>query len=68
MKHHLIPGDVTSEKVSCEYYILSGMESQELYICWRQDIHVRIYNNFLTEEARNSLIAQRNEGHAKNHL
>ena len=27
MKHHLIPGDTISEKFSCKYYILSGMES-----------------------------------------
>ena len=28
MKHHLILGDATSEKVSCKYCILSGMEEQ----------------------------------------
>ena len=35
MKHHLIPGDTTSELVSCKSYILSGTESRELYVCWR---------------------------------
>ena len=65
MKHHLIPGDTTSEKVSCKYYILSGMESRELYVRWRQDIHVRIYKNFPTEQARDNLVAQLVEGQAK---
>ena len=58
MKHQLIPGDTTSEKVSCKYYILSGMERRELNVRWRQDIHVRIYKNFSTEQARDNLIAQ----------
>ena len=34
MKHHLISGDTTSEKFSCKYYILNGMESWELYVRW----------------------------------
>ena len=65
MKYHLIPGDTTLEKVSCKYYILSGMESRELYVRWQQDIHVRIYKNFPTEQARDNLIAQLVEGQAK---
>ena len=65
MKHQLIPGDTTSEKVSCKFYILSGMESRELYVRWRQDIHVRIYKNFPTEQAQDNLIAQLVEGQAK---
>ena len=54
MKHHLIPGNTTSEKV--------GMENRELYVRWRQDVHVRIYKNFPTEQTRDSLIAQLVEG------
>ena len=65
IKYRLIPGDVNSEKVSCKYCILSGMESQELYACCRQDIHVRIYKNIPTKEARKRLIAQLVEGQAK---
>ena len=65
MKHHLSPGDVDSEKASCKYYILSGMESRELHVCWWQDIHVRIYKNFPTEEAQNNLIAHLIEGQVK---
>ena len=65
MKHHLIPGDVSSEEVSYEHYVLSGTESRELYVRWRQDIHVRIYKNFPTNEARKSLIVQLVEGQAK---
>ena len=65
MKHHFIPGDTDSEKVSCKCYILSGIESWELYVCWRQDIHVWIYENFPTKQARDNLIAQLVEGQAK---
>ena len=65
MKQHLIPGDTTSEKVSCKYYILGGMESRELCVRWRQDIHVWIYKNFPTDQTRDNLIAQLVEGQAK---
>lgn len=34
MKHHLITGDVNSKIVSCKYYVLSGIESWKLNICW----------------------------------
>ena len=54
-----------TEKVSCKYYILSGMESQELYVRCQKDIHVRIYTNFPTNKARDNLIAQLVEGQAK---
>ena len=53
MKHSLIPGETTSEKVSCKYYTLSKMESQELYVRWRQGIH-----NFPTKQTRDNLIAR----------
>ena len=38
MKYHRTPGNVNSEKVGCEYYIFSEMESQELYVRWRHYI------------------------------
>ena len=41
------------------------MESHGLYVRWRQDIHVQIYKNFPTKEARDNLIAQLVEGQAK---
>ena len=41
MKHKLLAGDEHSNKVSCEYYIFSaGLESKELYVRWRLDIHI----------------------------
>ena len=59
MKYKLLADEEHSEKVSCEYCILfSRLKSKELYVRWRQDIHIWICNNFPTEETRGILITQ----------
>ena len=61
----LLLGVDDSEKASCDYYIFSGLESKELYVRWRKDVHIRVYNNFPIKEARGILIAELVFGEAK---
>ena len=65
IKHRLDPDDLTSEKVSCAYYILKGTESKELYVRWRMEIDTKVCKNFTTEDARIKVVAQLMDGQAK---
>ena len=65
IKHRLDPEDLTSEKVSCAYYILKGTESKELYVRWRIDIDTKVCKNFLTEDSRIKVVVQMMDGEAK---
>jgi len=65
IKHRLDPADLTSEKVSCAYYILKGTESKELYVRWRRDIDTKVCKNFATEDSRIKVVVQMMDGEAK---
>jgi len=65
IKHRLDPDDLTSEKVSCAYYILKGTESKELYVRWRMDIDTKVCKNFTTEDSRIKVVVQMMDGEAK---
>ena len=65
IKHRLDPDDLTSEKVSCAYYILKGTESKELYVRWRMDIDTKVCKNFNTEDSRIKVVVQMMDGEAK---